>query len=74
MTTNIDNTQRVFLLTGDGNLKVFCNLHDIPGAVNYFDDKDSIYITHFWNNQFRKASKKMLNEMFKAASMKFKIL
>lgn len=73
MITTIDNTQRVFLLTGDMGLNVFCNLKDIPKAVKSFDDPDSINFFHFWNNRQTKASKKMLNEMFAGNRMNFKI-
>jgi len=69
----IDNSQRVFLLTGDMNTKVFCNLKDIPKAIKMFDDKDSIGIRHFWNDAFKHASKKLLNSMFQAAQMKFRV-
>lgn len=70
----VDSTKRVFLLTGDMGKNVFCNLEDIPKAIKCFDDPDEIKIFHFWNSRPRIASKKMLNEMFKYAGMKFKIL
>lgn len=75
MNTQINNNERVFLLTGDMGKKVFCNLADIPTALNSFDDKSEVEIYHFWNApKIYKASKRLLNDMFKAAGMKFRVL
>jgi hypothetical protein len=73
MTTTINNDERVFLLTGDMGKKIFCNLSDIPKAVREFDDPSEIEIFHFWNLDKKRASKKLLNDMFKAAQMKFRV-
>ena len=73
METTINNNERVFMLTGDMGKKVFCNLADIPKAVKTFDDPSEITIYHFWNLAQRMASKKMLNGMFEAAQMKFRV-
>ena len=75
MNTQINNNERVFLLTGDMGKKVFCNLADIPNAIKSFDDPSEVEIYHFWNApKIYKASKRLLNDMFKAANMKFRVL
>lgn len=74
MKTTIDNNQRVFLITGDMGQKVFCNLKDIPKALKTFQDKDGVNIQHLWNYSLKRASKKMLNNMFKGAGMKFRVI
>ena len=74
MKTTINNDERVFLLTGDMGRKVFCNLKDLPKAFKSFEDRDAVEINHFWNYKFTRASKKMINAMFKGAGMKFKLL
>jgi hypothetical protein len=66
MTTTIDNNQRVFLLTGDFNKSLICNLKDLEKCFNSFDDKDTVLIQHKWNNRFIKCSKKSIVDMLKA--------
>jgi len=74
MTTTLNNNERVFLLTGDMGKKVFCNLADIPKALKSFEDKSEVEIYHFWNApKIYKASKRLLNDMFKASGMKFRV-
>lgn len=74
MQSIIDNSQRLFLITGDMNRHIVCNLHHIPAMIGDFADTDSIRIQHFWNSKFRRASKKMLNEMFEGANMNFRFI
>lgn len=64
MITTIDNTQKVFMITGDMNKKVFCNLKDVPNAIRYFDDNTSIEMYMFWNNKRKRVSKRKMNEFF----------
>jgi len=71
MTTTIDNGQKVFMLTGDMNRTVFCNLDGIPAAAQTFDSLTAIY--YFWNWKQKKCGKVFLNDMFKAHGNKFRI-
>ena len=73
MKTQIDNNQKVFMLTGDMNSKVFCNIKDIPKAFNSFDDKDSVKIYFFWNNRPKRIFKTKLNEWFNAHRINYKL-
>lgn len=63
MKTSIDNNQKVFMLTGDMNRSIFCNLRDVPSAFKEFDG-DEIKIYYFWNNKPKRIYKKKLNEWF----------
>lgn len=73
MVTKIDNTQRVFIVEFDYSSTIFCNLQDIPAAIKQAIDKQSITIYHYWNFKKKKASKKMLNSMFKCSGMKIRV-
>lgn len=73
MNTTIDNNQRIFLILGDMNRHVVRNLADLPKGIQSFDDQDSIKISHLWNNKFRHASKKMINQMFIGSNMTARI-
>jgi hypothetical protein len=64
MITTVDNSQKVFMLCGDMNRSVFCNLHDIPTAARTFDELSGIY--YFWNNKPKRIGKRQLNEWFAA--------
>ena len=66
MTTTIDNNQRIFMLTGDYNQSLICNLKDLEKCFNTFDDKDSIKIQHKWNGRFVRCTKKSIVDMLKA--------
>lgn len=73
MVTQIDNSHRVFMLTGDMNRSIFCNLNDIPTAIADFDDKDSIKFFHFWNQRQKKVSVNHLNDLFESNQLDFRI-
>lgn len=66
MTTTIDNNQKVFMLYGDMNTKLFCNLKDLPECFNYFDDRDEVKIYTFWNFEKKRVSKKQVGEWLAA--------
>lgn len=74
MQTIIDNSQKVFLLTGDMGKTVFCNLSDIPTAYNSFDDKDEVKFYYFWNATRTHISRKKLNEWLKNNQINFKFI
>lgn len=72
MITNVNNDQRIFIVT-DGNMNTVCNLEDLP---NVWKTRSTPYskIYHLWNGKQRVASKKLINNMFKAASIKSRLL
>jgi len=69
MKTTIDNNQRVFLITGDFNTSLLCNLKDLELCFNTIEDKGSIKIQHKWNNRFIKCSKKSIIDMLKSMKL-----
>jgi hypothetical protein len=67
METVIDNNQRVFLVVDSYNRNYFCNLKDLNRVIKENNLKEGYYtIFHFWNNKPKKATKKLLTEMFEA--------
>ena len=74
MTTTIDNSQKVFLLTGDMGRTVFCNMHDIPTAFSSFEDRDAVQIFYFWNATKTRITRKKLNTWFTANQIDYKFL
>lgn len=74
MKTTIDNNQRIFMLTGDSNISLLCNLKDLEKCFNSFDDKNSIKIQHRWNGRFVRCSKKSIVNMLKAFKLNYKFL
>jgi len=76
MLTTIDNTQRIFLIqrTAASTRNFVCNLHDIPNVIkNGLETNDSFTIKHLWNGEFKRCSKKYVNEMLKCANIDYKI-
>lgn len=76
MITTINNEHRVFLIVRKGfsTRHFFCNLEDIPNVLkNELEPNDEYTISEFWNHKFKRASKKLLNEMFQAHKIDFKI-
>jgi len=69
MTTTINNNQRIFLVTGDYNTSLICNIEDLQRCCNEIQDKNSIKIKHKWNNRFVRCSKKNLIDMLKALDL-----
>ncbi len=76
MKTTINSEERVFQIYRKGFFVrvYFCNLHEIPLVINAeFEKHDAYIISEFWNNKFKRCSKKHLNEMFEANKINFKI-
>lgn len=76
MIIELNTDERVFQLTklGFGSKTVFCNLKHIPHILTYeFEKYDEVKALHFWNGKFTIASKKLLNEMFEANQIQYKI-
>ncbi len=75
MKTIIDNTQRKFYIaeTGWGTNSYVCNLDGIPAIIAEMADRQPYKIYHIWNHQLKPISKKLLNDMFEVAQIKFKI-
>lgn len=70
MQTTIDNNQRVFQIITSTGKQVFCNLADIKKVLHNIGAVEGYYtIKHIWNNKALKCSKKLLNDMFKAANI-----
>lgn len=70
MKTTINNNQKIFMLTGDMNKSIFCNLKDVPSSFNSFDNKDDVKIFFFWNNKMKRVYKTKLNTWFKSNQIK----
>lgn len=66
MNTTINNSHRVFMVTGDMNRQIFSNLKDVPAAIADMDNKDSVKIFEFWNNKPVRVSPKKLAEYLSA--------
>lgn len=76
MLTTIDNNQRVFLIHRHGffTRSYFCNLADIPKILKTeLEEHDPFTISEYWNFKFKRCSKKLLNEMFAASKIDFKL-
>ncbi len=58
MITTIDSSLRVFMVTGDNNRQIFCNMTELEEAFLDFDDKDSVQIFEFWNSRASRVSLK----------------
>ena len=74
MKTTIDNNHRIFLLTGDMNQSLICNIEDLEKCYNTFADKDNVKIQHKWNGRFVHCSKKSIVDMLKALNLNHKFL
>ena len=67
MVTTIDNNQRVFQVVDSYGKNYFCNLKQLNEVMRENNLVEGYYtINHFWNNKPKKASKKLLKEMFEA--------
>ncbi len=67
MVTTIDNNQRVFQVVDSYGRNYFCNLKQLNEVIRENNLVEGYYtINHFWNNKPKKASKKLLKEMFEA--------
>jgi hypothetical protein len=67
MITTIDNNQRVFQVVDSYGRNYFCNLKQLNEVIKENNLVEGYYtINHFWNNKPKKASKKLLKEMFEA--------
>lgn len=67
MVTIIDNNQRVFQIVDSNGRNYFCNLKQLNEVIRENNLVEGYYtINHFWNNKPKKASKKLLKEMFEA--------
>ena len=67
MVTTIDNNQRVFQVVDSYGRNYFCNLKQLNEVIKENNLVEGYYtINHFWNNKPKKASKKLLKEMFEA--------
>ena len=74
MKTTIDNSLRVFMLTGDMNRQIFCNMQDIEKAFVDFDDPDSVQIYEFWNSKPSKVSIKKVVSYLQANQLPCKTI
>ena len=77
MKIELDNSQRVFLITrlGFSTRKYFCNLHHIPNILkDELEKNDEYTISEFWNGKFKKIGKMRLNAMFHANQIDYKIV
>lgn len=71
METKINNGHRVFQVVTAWGGQVFCNLHDIPQAVDYLNAMPGQFtIYHFWNNKPERMTKANLRDMFETAGIK----
>ena len=67
MVTTINNNQRVFQVVDSYGRNYFCNLKQLNEVIKENNLVEGYYtINHFWNNKPKKASKKLLKEMFEA--------
>jgi hypothetical protein len=70
MKTTIDNNSRVFQIVTSTGKQFFCNLQDIQKIIKTENLIEGYYkINHFWNNKPQRATKKLLNDMFKSANI-----
>lgn len=74
MITTINNSHRIFLLVGDMNTSLICNIEDFERCYLSFDNRDSVKIQHKWNNRFVRCSKKSVIDMLKALNLNYKFL
>lgn len=73
----LDNTQRVFLIQGQGlgtQPDIFCNLEHIPSVIHeVFIPEHEFKIYEWWNRKWKKCSRKHLNNMFSANGVNYKL-
>jgi hypothetical protein len=70
MKTEIDNNQRVFQVIDSHSRNYFCNLNQLNQVIKENDLREGYYtINHFWNNKPKRATKKLLTEMFEASGI-----
>ena len=73
MQTILDNNQRVFLVVDSCGRNYFCNLKDLNKVILENNLNSGYYtIYHFWNNKPKKATKKLLKDMFNAQGIEQK--
>lgn len=69
-----ENSQQIFMLySQQQGITIFCRLEEIPECLTNFDDRDSVKISTFTDGKQGYAPKKMMNEGFKAAGIKFRL-
>jgi len=75
MKTTINNDERIFMVQSKPFTMspVFCNLADLPKVFEHFRGEEKVTIKHCWNGKFVRASKKLLNDMFDAHSINYKV-
>jgi len=73
--TLVNNEQRVFqIVKADlGPKQWFVNLAGIPEILQALRPHDKFTVYEFWNTKPRRVSKKLLNEMFEANQINYKI-
>ena len=70
MKTEIDNNQRVFQVIDSYGRNYFCNLNQLNQVIKENDLREGYYkVFHFWNNKPKRATKKLLTEMFEASGI-----
>jgi len=70
MKTEIDNNQRVFQVIDNHSRNYFCNLDQLNQVIKENNLREGYYkVFHFWNNKPKRASKKLLTEMFEASGI-----
>ena len=70
MKTTIDNNQRVFQVIDSYGRQYFCNLSELNKVMKENNLRMGYYtINHFWNNKPKRATKKLLNDMFESAGI-----
>ena len=71
METHLNNNARVFQVVTAWGGQVFCNLQDIPQAVDYLNAMPGQFtIYHFWMNKPERVTKAGLRAMFESANIK----
>ena len=76
MQTTINNNLRKFVITSLGwsNKDIFCNLEEIPKVLKeYLDATEDFKIYEYWNRSLKVCSMKLLNEMFEANGIDYRI-
>jgi hypothetical protein len=71
MNTTINNNLRVFQVVTSVGKQAFCNLDELNNVMaNLCTHAGYFKIYHFWNNKPKRASKKLIDEMFAAMEQK----
>ena len=76
MLIEINTSERVFQVVKMGlvSKQVFCNLRQIPDVLkSEFEKYDEIKIYQFWDYKPKAVTKKLLNEMFSANQIDYKV-